>query len=452
MNMRPIQSQTTIILICAIIILLAASASVSGQVGRASLTGIVRDQTGSVVRHVSITAVNIATGMSYQTTTNDEGVYTLGALPTGEYRIAFRVTGFKETIRDGVNLTAGQIARIDPTIEVGAVADKVTVTADTSLLQTESSQASSSVTSSVFADLPLNFGGGRNMAMFADKLVPGVNGSGYTMRIQGTPGASQGINIDGMTNLAGFLPGDFAEASVSPEAIQELSVLTGNVTAEHGRQAGGTLNFTLKSGANQPHGSAFYFGRNEALNSNDWNNNRILAADPNFTQPNTANFVRPKDRRNDWGFSGGGPVYIPKVYDGRNKSFFYFTLERFKNNTSGPGGLSRSVPQPEMWQGNLSRLLGPRIRIGGVDQSDALGRPMFVGQIFDPMTLRRVTAGQLDPLTGLTATKNAFVSEPFANNIIPTDRISKVARNFGGIFNEFYSPVNSNLDQNLYDT
>src|SRR5215510_15301969 len=164
MNMRPIQSQTTIILICAIIILLAASASVSGQVGRASLTGIVRDQTGSVVRHVSVTAVHIATGMSYQTTTNDEGVYTLGALPVGQYRITFRVTGFKEVIREGVSLTAGQIARIDPTFEVGAVTEKVTVTAETSLLQTESSQSSASVSSRVFLDLPLNFGGGRNMA------------------------------------------------------------------------------------------------------------------------------------------------------------------------------------------------------------------------------------------------------------------------------------------------
>ncbi len=352
----------------------------------------------------------------------------------------------------GVSLTAGQIARIDPTIEVGEVTEKVTVTADASLLQTESSVSSASVTSRVFVDLPLNFGGGRNMAVFADRLVPGVTGAGYTMRIQGTPGASQGILIDGMTNLAGFLPGDFAEASVSPEAIQELNVFTGNVSAEHGRQGGGTLNFTLKSGTNQLHGSAFYFLRNEWLNANDWNNNRLLAADPNFTQSNTANFVRPKDRRNDWGFSGGGPVYIPKVYDGRNKTFFYFTLERFKTNTSGPGGLTRSVPQPEMWQGNLSRLLGPRIRIGGVDQVDLLGRPVFVGQIFDPVTLRRVTSGQVDPLTGLTATKSGFVSEPFVNNIIPTDRISKVARNFGGIFNEFYSPVNTDLVNNLYDT
>ena len=429
--MRPSQLQGSILLIC---LLLAASASsVLGQVGRASLTGIVHDQTGSVVPSVSVTAVNIATGFSYQTTTNDEGVYTLGALPVGEYKITFLVAGFKEIIREGVKLTAGQIARIDPIFEVGQVTEKVTVTAEASLLQTESSQSSSSVSSRVFADLPLNFGGGRNMAMFADKLVPGVNGSGYTMRIQGTPGTTQGIVIDGMTNLAGFLPGDFAEASVSPEAIQELSVHTGNVSSEHGRQGGGTLNFTLKSGTNQPHGSVFYFLRNEVLNANDWNNNRVLAGDPNFTRPDTINFVRPRDRRNDWGFSGGGPVYIPKVYDGRNKSFFYFTLERFKNDTSGPGSLSRSVPQPEMWQGNLSRLLTGRQ--AGVD---ALGRPVFEGQIFDPNTLRKVG--------------ERYVADPFPGNIIPANRISRVAGNFAKIFNEFYSPVNSDLINNLYDT
>src|SRR5262245_36482232 len=427
MYVRTSNSKTSITLSCLIyLILVAAVSSVYGQVGRASLTGIVRDQSGSIVQSVSVTAVHTATGMSYQTNTNDEGVYNLGALPVGQYKITFQIAGFKEVIREGVNLTAGQIARIDPIIEVGAVTEKVTVTADASLLQTESSQISASVSSRVFVDLPLNFGGGRNMAEFANRLVPGVNGAGYTMRIQGTPGASQGILIDGMTNLAGFLPGDFAEASVSPEAIQELNVFTGNVSAEHGRQGGGTLNFTLKSGTNRLHGSAFYFLRNEALNSNDWNNNRILAADPNFTRPDTANFVRPKDRRNDWGFSGGGPVYIPKVYDGRNKTFFYFTLERFKTNTSGPGGLSRSVPQPKMWEGDLSRLLGPQIIIGGVPQFDALGRPVFLGQIYDPTKLRRVTAGQVDSLTGLTATKNAFVSEPFAGNIIPPNLISKV--------------------------
>jgi hypothetical protein len=186
------------------------------------------------------------------------------------------------------------------------------------------------------------------------------------------------VLVDGMTNLAGFLPGDFAEASISPEAIQELNVFTGNVSAEMGRQSGGTMNFTLKSGTNQPHGTAFYYLRNEIFNSNDWNNNLRLAADPN-----ASTFKRPLDRRKDYGASIGGPVYIPKVYDGRNKTFFYFTAERFNNATMGPGNLNWTVPQPEMWKGDLSRLLTGR-QVG----MDAMNRPVFEGQVFDPSTLR----------------------------------------------------------------
>src|SRR3981189_2816125 len=136
------------------------------------------------------------------------------------------------------------------------------------------------------------------------------------MRIQGTPGGAAGVLIDGMTNLAGFLPGDFGEASISPEAIQELNVFTGNVSAEMGRQSGGTMNFTLKSGTNQVHGTGVYYLRNEAFNANDWNNNLRLAADPKFTSAGTTNFVRPRDRRKDYGASVGGPVFIPKIYDG----------------------------------------------------------------------------------------------------------------------------------------
>jgi hypothetical protein len=119
--------------------------------------------------------------------------------------------------------------------------------------------------------------------------------------------------------------------------------------------------------------------------------------------------VRPKDRRKDYGGSFGGPVYIPKIYDGRNKTFFYFTAERFNNATSGPGGLNWSVPQPEMFQGNLSRLLTGR-QVG----TDAMGRPVMEGQIYDPSTLKQVNG--------------RYIAEPFAGNIIPSNRISNVAK------------------------
>jgi Carboxypeptidase regulatory-like domain/TonB-dependent Receptor Plug Domain len=329
--------------VVALLLVLAGAVSMPGQIGRGTITGIARDPSGAAIASARVTATNIDNGVNFETTTNDSGAYNISALPTGTYRLRVQASGFKEFVNEKITLEAGTIARVDPTFEIGGVTERVIVTADSEMLATETAQNSESVTSKVFSELPLNFGGGRNMATFADRLVPGVNGDSWSMRIQGTPGGSAGVLIDGMTNLAGFLPGDFAEASVSPEAIQELNVFTGNVSAEMGRQAGGTMNFTLKSGANQPHGTLFYYLRNEALSANDWNNNLNLARDPNFTRPTTRNFLRPRDRRKDYGGSFGGPVYIPKIYDGRNKTFFYLTIERFNNNVVGPDSLSKTV-------------------------------------------------------------------------------------------------------------
>jgi len=417
----------------AVLVVLASALPMPGQIGRGSITGIAHDPSGAIIASAKVTATNIETSVNFETTTNDSGAYNISALPTGIYHLRVQAPGFKEFVKENITLEAGTIARVDPAFEIGGVTERFVVTADSATLATETAQNSESVTSKVFSDLPLSFGGGRNMAAFADRLVPGVNGSSWSMRIQGTPGGSAGVLIDGMTNLAGFLPGDFAEASISPEAIQELNVFTGNVAAEMGRQSGGTMNFNLKSGTNQPHGSLFYYLRNEILNANDWNNNLQLAADPNFTKSTTRNFLRPRDRRKDYGGSFGGPVYIPKIYDGRNKSFFYLTIERFNNATSGPGGLNWTVPQPEMWQGNLSRLLTGR-QVG----TDALGRPVMEGQIYNPVTLRQAN--------------DRYVADPFPGNIIPADQISKVAKNYAGIFNEWYQPVTTSLLNNMYDS
>ncbi|MCS7314392.1 MAG: TonB-dependent receptor [Bryobacterales bacterium] len=414
------------IVLC-LLILVGAQQSSLAQVGRASITGIVTDSTGAVIPAVTVKARHVATGVDYQTVSNEVGAYTLSALPVGEYTVTYSAAGFKTLVRRGISLATAQIARIDPVLEVGQLVEQLTVTAEAPLLQTETAQSTESVTSQIFATLPLAFGSrGRNMADFAARLVPGVRGSDYTMSIQGTPGASAGIVVDGMTNLAGFLPGDFAEASISAEAVQELTVITGTPSAEHGRQSGGTLSFTLKSGTNQLHGSAFYTLRNEFLHANDWNNNLYLARDPS-----NSTFRRPMDRQKNYAGSLGGPVHLPNLYDGRNRTFFYFTAERFFTRTLGPGSLTRSVPQPEMWEGNLSALLRPT-RVG----TDALGRDVFEGMIYDPTTWRLVGG--------------RYVADPFYGNIIPPSRISKVARAFAEEFKKWYMPVNSNLTNNSF--
>ena len=415
------------------LLIAAQGAVLYAQMGRASITGIVSDSTGAIVPGVTVTATQTGTRVTTATTTNEAGNYTVSALPIGQYSISFTKPGFKVHSRTGLDLGSGQVARIDVTLVVGEVSEQVTVTSEVSLLQTESAQVSKGVTASVFASLPLNFGGGRNMQRFADKLVAGVNGDFWRVKVQGTPAATQNVVIDGMTNLAGLLPGDFAEASISPEAIQELTVFTGNHTAEYGRTGGGSLNFVLKSGTNDVHGSALYYLQNEFLNANTWANNLQLARDPSFTNPNTARFTRPKNRQNVYGGSVGGPVYIPKLYDGRNRSFFYFTAERFQVNNSGATVLDRTAPQPEMLNGNFSRLLGPQVG------TDALGRPVIEGQIYDPATLRQVN-GQ-------------FVADPFPGNIIPASRLSQtVVKNFVPIFREHYLPVTTELSNNIFNS
>ncbi|MCI0628058.1 MAG: carboxypeptidase regulatory-like domain-containing protein [Acidobacteria bacterium] len=403
------------------------------QMGRASITGIVSDASGAIVPGVTVTATQTGTQVTTETTTNDVGNYTISALPIGQYSISFTKQGFRIHSRAGLDLGSGQVARIDVTLDIGEVSDQVTVTGEASLLQTESAQASKSVTASVFADLPLNFSGGRNMQKFADKLVPGVNGDIWRVKVQGTPGGTQNVVIDGTTNTAGMLPGDFAEASISPEAIQEMTVFTGNQSAEYGRTGGGTLNFVLKSGTNDVHGSAFYYLQNEFLNANTWANNLQLARDPNFTNPNTARFTRPKNRQNVYGGSVGGPVYIPKLYNGRNRTFFYVTVEKFEVNNRGATVLERTAPQPEMLNGDFSRLLGTQVG------TDALGRPVREGQIYDPATLQQVN-GQ-------------FVADPFPGNIIPANRLSQtVVKNFVPIFREHYVPATTELNNNLFNS
>ena len=403
-----------------------------GQYGRASITGIVHDASGAVIPSVSVTVVNTQTQVKSQTTTNESGNYVI-ELPIGQYSITFSSPGFKELTRSDMTLASGQIARVDVALEVGQVTEKLNVTAETPMLQTETAHTSAGVDANIFASLPLNFGGaGRNMVEFAAKLLPGVRGTDWTVSMEGTPGGSANIVIDGQSNLNGWIPGDFQEQSISPESIQEMTVVTGNVSADLGNTAGGTVNFVLKSGTNQVHGSALYYLRNEVLNANDWNNNRMLAADPNFTNPTTATFKRPVNRRTNVAGSVGGPVYIPKIYNGKDKTFFYVTIERFKRDAIGPGSLSKSVPLAEMWDGNLSRLLGNKVG------TDPLGRDVRQGQIYDPTTLRQVN-GQ-------------FVADPFIGNIIPPALISNVARKFKSIFSQYYQPVTNDLTNNSYNT
>lgn len=396
-----------------------------GQVGRATLTGVVSDPTGSVVARAGVTVTNINTGGTYPATTNDVGSYTVAALPVGEYSVKVELQGFKEFVQTGIRLSADQVARLDVRLEVGSTAEAIEVRADVQMLATESATTSTNMDTRAFTRLPLTFAEGRNMAVFAEKLIPGWRGSRHDSSVHGTPSGGQTVLIDGQNNLTGFLSGDFAEQSISPEAIQEMTVTVGAQSAETGRASGGVLQFALKSGSNQLHGSGLFQLRNEVLNANQWGRNLLYYDDP----VRNADKARDRERRFNYAGSLGGPVYLPKIYDGRNKTFFHLTVENFRYSINGASGTwNKTVPLPEFRQGDFSSILGP------VKGTDILGRSVAEGAIHDPSTLRQVNG--------------VWVMDPFIGNRIPVSRFSEVAKNMIAIYDKYYPAMRDQMSNN----
>jgi carboxypeptidase family protein len=410
---------------------------VFAQQDRGTITGSVTDQSGAAVINVKITIRAAGTQATYQTESNQYGQYNLPNLPIGLYQVTFEANNFKKLVREQISLGVAQTLRVDAQLEVGAANETVNVTSEASLLQTETPDVGTSITKQELNQLPLSFAGGRSPEIFAYKLTPGVEGGTWQAKINGSPYFSKEVLLDG-ASVTTYLSGHFGESYVSPEALQEFKIQTSGLSAEFGRTGGGVFNFVMRSGQNQVHGSGFGQLRNEALNANSFVNN-------------ARDLPRSKVRQFNYGGSIGGPIILPKKlfgplgYDGRDKSFFFFSLERYRERQLVFGAPNRSVPQLEMYDGNLSRLLTTT-----QEGADALGRPIFRGAIYDPNTLRQVTTGQVDPITGLTAVNTGLVRDPFPGNIIPQNRISQVSRRISEIAKQYYAPANSALRLNNF--
>ncbi|WP_321475558.1 TonB-dependent receptor [uncultured Paludibaculum sp.] len=380
----------------------------SAQQDRAVLTGRVSDASGAALTDIQLKIENSATSAVYQSQTNDEGLYTVPNLPVGSYRLTFQGKGFKTLIREGIVLSATQVVRIDVAMSLGALTESIEVTADTPPLQTDSPEVGTVLNRRNLTGLPLSFNGGRYAENFAFKLTPGVGGNNYESRINGSAAFSKAVVLDG-ADATIYIGGQFGESSPSLEAFEEMKVQTSGMSAEFGRTGGGVFNFVMRSGTNQVHGSAVGFLHNEWMDANSFANNF-------YGRP------RQRDRRNDWGGSLGGPIILPHLYNGRDKTFFYTAYERYKESYAGGGSPTVTVPLDEFWDGNLSRLLS-----GAVLGQDAAGRDVGQGAIYDPASTRTVN-GQV-------------MRDTFAGNVIPQSRISGPALKLGAIFREHYSPA-----------
>ena len=408
--------------------------AVCAQSNQGTITGTVSDPAGAVVPTAQIEVKNNETGVVYRGGASATGNYVL-AMPSGIYEITVIAAGFKKFVEQNVSVISATDTRKDIRLEIGAASEAVTVADTAPLLKTESGEVSHLVTIADVNELPvLTISGGtwtgattmgqiRN-PLQVSTLLPGVTfANDNALVVNGLPSNTEAIRIEGQ-DAAGTIWKVLQQLSQgsSVDAIQEVSVQTSNFSAEYGQVGGGYFNFTMKSGTNKLHGSGYDYFVNEALNAG------LPFTDAGTQNPAKAGqHIRNAVRRNDYGFTVSGPIRIPKVYNGQNKSFFFFNFEQFRENRTTGNGFT-TVPTPAYSSGNFATsgcfnyiaatatcAFSPTITLNGAPAVDPAGQTLSFGEIFDPNTSRIVNGAQ--------------VRTPFPNQVIPATRFDPVAVN-----------------------
>lgn len=387
--------------------LLFACAALAVRVPRAgaqtvygSMAGTVTDPTGAVVAGAKVQAKSNQSGTTFDTQSTSAGSYRFPELPIGTYDVTVNASGFKPTTLTGVIVNLQITTALDVKLAVGAATESVTVNASAPTLQTESSDVIGSVTDEQYLDLPLALGGVgalRSPEAFIF-LLPGNTGPGtanspngiFFSKIAGGQDYGSEVLIDGLSQQRSENGSSFDEEAPSVDALQQLAVTEAVPPAEYNRTTGGFENFATKSGTNSFHGEGYELLKNTALDANTWFNNgdrAMFCSGSNDTAACRSTYATPIDRKNDYGGTLGGPIWIPKVYNGRDKLLFFFSWEQLKYNRGAT--TTATVPTSQELGGDFSN---PQIyntsNIVGTNPCD--GTPMYQGQIFDPSTTRVV--------------------------------------------------------------
>jgi Protocatechuate 3,4-dioxygenase beta subunit len=296
-----------------------------GQVITASVNGTVLDPAGAAVPNAKVRAVNDSTNVEVRTVSDSEGRYTFPSLqPGGPYSVSVEAAGFNTEERKGLTLEVSQAARIDFMLRIGAASDKLVVTAEAPLIDANSAALGHDIPSQTIVDLPLNE---RNPYSFVF-LAPGVQGdvsftyNNMNFSINGGRPGTTDILVDGIPSSPGLAnPNQGIAVFPSVESVEEMKVQTNAYSAEFGRSGSGIINIIYKSGTNNFHGSLFEFLRNSNLDANSYYSNLNGSPLPGF-------------RRNQFGASAGGPIDIPRLYRGRNKTFFFAAYEGLRRGSA----------------------------------------------------------------------------------------------------------------------
>lgn len=399
---------TVVFLALLLALALPATAQLT-TVTTAVLSGTVEDPSGAVIPNAKVTLTSQERGIARTTTTNAIGHYSFSQLPPSTYTLSVEVKNFTKYVQHGITLNGSEAATQDVTLKPGSVTQQVVVNANASMLNTSNANVSTQISDKQIVELPLNLrniyglvtlnssvsnnsesqnllGGGGNSTDNADQDISFLNFSGGFFGT--TAYLLDGVwNTDPSWGAVVYVP--------SVDDVQQLKVQNNSFTAQYGWSTGNVVNVTTKSGTSHFHGDMWEFYRNSALDANLWFND--FNGEP-----------KESVHRNQAGIALGGPLYIPHLYPQRHKTFFFGLYEHLGLSTPLIGTFT--VPDAKFRAGDFSELLGPQVG------TDALGRPILAGQIYNPSTTRHITAGQVDPETGLIATRTGYIRDPIPDN------------------------------------
>jgi hypothetical protein len=409
----------------------------------ATLSGSVIDPAGLAVNGARVTLTSAERAISRSSSTESNGLYTFTLLPPAVYTLEVVAPGFKHYKQEGITLGAGQSAEQNVSLVVGATTERIEVTSQAPLLNADNANISSDISARQVVELPLNL---RSVISLAE-LNSSVSNTAEE-QVVGAPGISGTADQDvSFLNFGGtffdtaeyLLDGtwdtrlDWGGVVYVPsvEDVEEFKIQTNAFTAQYGFSSGNVINVVTKSGSNEFHGDAFEFYRNSNADARYFFNN---GAQPAF-------------HRNQYGATIGGPIR-------KNKTFFFAYFEGLKQAT--PATFVGTMPTTAERGGDFSALLG-----GPTGQTDALGRPILSGAIYNPFSTRQITAGQVDPVTGLTATQTGYIRDPFPGNMIPTTLTDSIASSIAkgnfwpnptgtGLINNFTSAAAAAAHSNEY--
>jgi hypothetical protein len=392
----------------AALFLLARPSSLIAQIDTGGITGTAQDPSGASITGATVTLTNDATGVMVTTQSTATGTYVFGGLMPGTYSIKGESGGFENYVVHGLEVHVQQVLTVDLHFATGSVQQNVTVTAAAPLLETENAAVGQTITSQTVNDLPLatrDWGSLAQLSAGVSTAPPGqpTADSGSTesayFSVDGVNTWQNDFRLDGINDNIEFYGGNYTGTNAAivppPDAVEEFKVQNGDFNAELGHSTGGVINAAIKSGTNHLHGDLWEYLRNDAFNANYYFNNGKPV---------------PEYRQNLFGGTAGGPVLLPHVYDGRDKTFFFFDYQGGRYVTPDPA--TSSVPTVGMVSSgftNLQDLIADNTGSG----TDALGRSFPHGTILDPATTRQLPASGVDPVTGLTGTPGSYVRDPF---------------------------------------